>query len=136
MIIRENRHDEYAYRVAAFELDPSVTRLEEGQWVTLQNGKLVIADGTKKAFIATGSKRAGRNQVGGVPVKQVSILVGGFILTVDQFDATGTYGELTPLKVKAGGILTPWISGTDKAEQIVAYSVNEPLAGSLRIISA
>lgn len=131
MIKFENRHDEYAYRVANFDLDPSVTTLHDGQWVTLSNGKLVVADGTKKAFICTGSKRAGRDQISGLPVQKVAILVGAFVLSTDQFDTTGTYGELTPLAVKEGGILTP--AGED--DMVAAYSVAPPNGGFLRIIA-
>ena len=119
MIKFENRFDEYAYRVATFDLDATVTSLSEGQWVTIVGGKLVIATGTTKAFIAMGSHRAGRDQVAGLPVKKISILVGTFILTTDEFNTSGTYGDMTPLMITAGGILTPVV--TPATDKCVAY---------------
>lgn len=136
MIKFENRYDEYAYRVATLELDPSVSSVEEGQWVTISDGKIVISDGTKKSFMVIGSKRVGRDQVSGVPVKQVAFLHGPFIVATDKFDAAQTYNDMTPLKVTTGGILTPWVSGTDSPDKIVAYAMGAPVGGFLRIISA
>ena len=134
MLKLENRFDEYSYRVANFDLDPTVTSLKEGQWVTITGGKLTIADGTKKAFIATGSHRAGRDQVAGIPVKKIAILVGTFILTTDQFNTGGTYTDMTPLMVTTGGILTPVV--TPATDRCVAYAVGAPVNGFIRIISA
>ena len=133
----ENRFDEYSYRVATRYIDPSVTRLEEGQWVTLNDqGKVVISDGSSKSFIATGSKREGRDQVGGRAVQKVSYLHGVFELSVDNFDPAGDYASnpITPLKVVAGGILAPWNAG-DGAEKIEAYAIGQPSGGYLRIFS-
>lgn len=131
MIKFENRFDEYAYRLAMFEVDPSVTEIEEGQFVTLKNGKLVISDGTKKSFIAIGSMRKGRDQIGGVPVKKIAVLYGNYVLSTDQFDPSGTYSDMTPLTVGNGGKLKP-AAGNDK---VVAYSVAAPVDGFLRIIA-
>ena len=153
MINFANRFDEYAYRVASRELDPSVTTLEEGQWVTVNaSGKLVVADGTTKSFLAIGSKRVGRDQISGVSVKKISYLVGPFELTVTNFDATGTYANMTPLVVIADGILSPATPVTVTAttednvttyaiagsmpDKIVAYSMGAPVNGELRIVSA
>lgn len=138
MIKFEQRFDEYAYRVADDYLDDSVVTLEEGQWVTYNaSGNLVVADGTTKAFLVIGSKRAGRDNVSGVPVKKVSFLHGAFRLRVDNFDSTGTYAAtMTPLKVATGGILAPWVSTTDTADQIVAYAKGAPASGYLTIYSA
>ena len=128
MLKKHNRYDEYAYRIATLELDPSVTKLEEGQFVTVNEaGKLVIADGTKKAFMAIGSKRVGRDQIGGVPVKKVSFLVGQHIQTTSCVDTTQTYKAMSPLKLKADGVLT--LADPDKslepdpAHKIVGYAL-------------
>ncbi|MDF2841732.1 MAG: hypothetical protein K0R00_158 [Herbinix sp.] len=138
MIKAEQRFDEYAYRVSDEYLSDSVTTLEEGQWVTFNaSGELVVADGTVKAFLAIGSKRPGRDQVSGVPVKKIPFLHGAFRLATDQFDPTGTYtAVITPLKVMAGGILTPWASATDSADKLVAYAKGAPVDGMLKIFSA
>lgn len=135
MIKVENRFDDYAYRVSTFPLDPTVSTLEEGQWVTLKGGKLVIATGTeKKAFIAIGSKRVGRDQVAGKIVDKVAVLMGNFVLTVSNFDSMGSYTEdMTALKIKEGGILTPTTGDTD---HVVAYAIGKPINGFLRIVSA
>ncbi|MEG0728140.1 MAG: hypothetical protein RR420_00820 [Anaerovoracaceae bacterium] len=138
MIKKENRFDHNAYRVT-FDLDPSVTKLEEGQSVSLNDsGKLVIADGTKKSYVAMGSKRAKRDQVTGLPVQKIAVLVGSAILSISNIDATQTYKAGSPLKVKADGVLTladPDNASTpDKAHKIVGYA-HGPLSpsGFLRV---
>lgn len=135
MIRKENRFDEYSYRVASLPLDLTVDRVEEGQWVTIKNGKVVIAGAEDvKAFLVIGSKREGRDQVSGKAVCKVSFLVGDFMLTVSNFDTSKSYTtDMTPLKVAEGGILEPGTQGTDK---IVAYAIGQPNAGFLRIVSA
>lgn len=134
MIRKESRWDAYAYRVGKFLLDEKVEKVEEGQWVTIKGGKVVIADGTeKKAFLCIGSKREGRDQVSGRAISKVSFLVGPFAgLKVTNYDTMGTYGDMKPLCVKTGGILTPVTS----SEPVVAYAVGEPVDGHLEIISA
>lgn len=134
MIRNEGRFDSYAYRVGKFQLDESVKNVEEGQWVTIKNNKIVIADGTeKKAFLCIGSKREGRDQVSGKAISKVSFLVGPFAgLKVTNFDTDGSYGDMKPLCIKTGGILTP-VTGT---EPVVAYGVGTPVDGYLEIISA
>lgn len=138
MIKFEQRFEDYAYRIADEYLDDSVSELEEGQWVAYNaTGKLAIADGTVKAFLAIGSKRAGRDQVGGVSVKKISFLHGAFRLRVSNFDPAGTYATtMTPLVVTAGGILKPFDEATNKAHQIVAYAKGQPVDGFLTIYSA
>lgn len=131
MIKFENRFDEYAYRVATLELDPSVQTLEEGQFVTVKDGKLILANKTdKKAFIATGSHRVGRDQIAGKAVKKVAFLVGASILTITNFNAGETYGDMTPLTVDKG-VVTPKKAETDL---IVGYSLAKPVSGGLRIL--
>lgn len=134
MIRKESRWDAYAYRVGKFLLDEKVDKVEEGQWVTIEGGKVVIAKGTeKKAFLCIGSKREGRDQVSGKALQKVSFLVGPFAgLKVTNFDAEGEYKDMQPLCVKEGGILTPATSD----EVIVAYAVGAPVDGHLEIISA
>jgi hypothetical protein len=132
MINKENRFDEYSYRVAYRQLNSAVTALEEGQWVTIKNNEIVIADGTQKSFLCTSSIRAGRDQISGKPVKKAAYLFGTFELSVTNFNPAGAYGDMVPLKVMAGGILTPGIVGTDIIE---AYAMGLPVAGVLRICS-
>lgn len=134
MIRKESRWDAYAYRVGKFLLDEEVKTVEEGQWVTIKKGKVVIADGTeKKAFICIGSKREGRDQVSGKAMQKVSFLVGPFAgLKVTNFDTAKTYTDMAPLCVKEGGVLAPVTAN----EVIVAYAVGAPVDGHLEIISA
>ena len=134
MIKKENRFDEYSYRVASLPLDPSVERIEEGQWVTIKGGKLVLAGAdTKKAFIAIGSKREGRDQVSGKALQKVAFLVGNFMLTVSNIDLEKSYDpDMTPLKVVEGGILAP----VEGDETVVAYAIGQPVAGYVRIVNA
>jgi hypothetical protein len=133
MINKENRFDEYSYRVAYRQLSSTVTSLEEGQWVTIVNGEIVISDGTQKSFICTSSNRSGRDQISGKPVRKAAYLLGTFELSVTNFDPLGTYGDMVPLKVTTDGILTDGVPGTDIIE---AYAMGLPVAGVLRICSA
>ena len=129
----ENRFDEYAYRVASLPLAADA-RVEEGQWVTVKNGELVLAKSTdKKAFIAIGSNREGRDQVAGKFMRKISFLVGDFMLTVNNFDTAKTYTDMTPLKVVDGN-LAPVESA--EAATVVAYALGAPVNGFLRIVSA
>ena len=135
MIKFENRFDEYAYRIAYREIDPSLTSVEEGTWVTINaDGKLIAADGTKKAFILIGSRRTGRDTVSGVPVKKLSYLHGVFELSTDKFDVAKTYTEMTPLVVE-DGIVRPFVDASDKSYLIEAYALGAPANGLLRICS-
>lgn len=136
MIRFENRFDSNAYRVANIPLASTVETVEEGQWVTFKGGALTVADGTeKKSWLCIGSKRTGRDQVSGKIIHKVSFLVGAFGLSVSNFDTEGTYtDDVTPLKTKAGGILTP-VTGSG-SEIIVAYALGKPVNGFLRIFSA
>lgn len=135
MIKVDNHFDEYAYRVATRSLDSSVVSdVLEGQWVMITDaGTIVISDGTRKSFINTSSRRSGRDTI--TPSGKVTYLHGSFELSTDQYDTGGTYVGMTPLKVKAtGGVLMPWVSGTDAANKIEAYAVGAPVAGYLRIV--
>ena len=130
MIKFGKRFDEYAYRVAKLDLDPSVTELEEGQFVTIKGRKLVLANKTdKKAFIATGSHRQGRDQIAGKPIQKVAFLLGTAMLTITNFDTTKVYGDLTPLTVVDGTITT-----ASDGDLVVAHSVAAPVSGELEII--
>lgn len=133
MIRFENRFDEYAYRVASLPLAASA-KVEEGQWVTVKSGELVLANSTdKKAFIAIGSNREGRDQVAGKFMRKISFLVGDFMLTVNNFNTSKNYTDMTPLKV-VNGNLEP-VESSDGAT-VVAYALGAPVNGFLRIVSA
>ena len=138
MIKFENRFDEYAYRVAYRELDNSVTELEEGKWITINDqGKVVISDGTQKSFLCKTSLRAGRDQISGKSVRKASYYLGVFEVTVTNFDPAETYGAMTPLCVNADGDLTPYVEGeSGQPWLIAAYSLGAPVNGELRICTA
>ena len=134
MIRFENRFDEYAYRVSSLPLAANA-KVEEGQWVTIKDGEVVLANGTeKKAFLAIGSNREGRDQVAGRIVRKISFLVGDFMLKVSNFDSGKTYNSMSPLKVKGDGNLT--LSETPETDTVVAYALGAPVNGFLRIVSA
>ena len=133
MIRFENRFDEYAYRVSSLPLAANA-KVEEGQWVTVKNGEVVLATSTdKKAFIAIGSNREGRDQVAGKFIRKISFLVGDFMLTVSNFNTSKSYSDMTPLKVVDGN-LAPVES--KETETTVAYALGAPVNGFLRIVSA
>lgn len=135
MLKKDNRFDNYAYRVATREIDGSVESLYEGSWVTLDEttGKVKPAGATDKvAFLCTTSERAGRDNVksqGTFP--KCAYYLGAFEVTVANdeagntaFDAEGTYKYLTPLTVKKDvttgqGILAP----ASESDKVFAYSV-------------
>lgn len=137
MIVRENHFDEYAYRVANCDIADPTMVIEEGSWVTLDtNGKIIASDGTKKSFLFISSKRTGRDNI--TPqgaFNKGAFLHGSFVMTVKNsdlgntaYDSSKTFAVLTPLKVaKDGttnmGVLQPWVTGTDKVELLVGYSL-------------
>lgn len=134
MIKFEQRFDANAYRIGDGTLSGTVTTLEEGQWVTYDaNGELVIAGAASvHAFLAMGSKRDGRDQVAGRPVKKITFLHGPFRLKTDQFDATGTYATtMTPLTLADNGILTD--ADMVAGDKVYAYAKGEPVDGFLLI---
>lgn len=135
MIKFENRFDEYAYRVSSLPL-AATAKVEEGQWVTIKDGEVVLANGTtdKKAFLAIGSNREGRDQVAGRIVRKISFLVGDFMLTVSNFDTGKSYSSMSPLKVNETGNLT--LSESPGTDTVVAYALGAPVNGFLRIVSA
>lgn len=147
MIKFENRFDSYAYREATKVLSSAIiaSGFEEGQWVTLgTDGKIALSDGTKKSFMITTSKRDGRDNTSTNTVQKGTFLFGAYEVTVQNnpdaesdtaFASGETYAVMDALKVTTGGILTPWISGTDAVNKIVAY-VAAPIvaaSGELRI---
>lgn len=133
MIRFENRFDEYAYRVASLPLAANA-KVEEGQWVTVEKDEVVLAtDSTKKAFLAIGSNREGRDQVAGKFMRKISFLVGDFMLTVNNFDKAKTYESMTPLKVVDGDLAPVEDAAT---EITAAYALGAPVNGFLRIVSA
>jgi len=129
MIRAEKRFDEYSYRDASMDLTPGVV-VEEGQFVTIKAGKLVLANKADvKAFMAIGSNRPGRDQVSGRIVGKISFLVGNLIVSTNKFDTTKTYSDdMTPLTVVAGNVC-PAAAG----ELIVGYAIGKPVNGFLRI---
>lgn len=130
MIKFQKRFDSNSYRIATLDLDESVKSLEEGQFVTIKNRKLILANKTdKKAFISTGSKRIGRDQVSGKSVQKTAFLVGSAILTITNFDASKTYGDLTELTVVNGTITV-----AETGDLVVANSLSAPNGGALEII--
>lgn len=133
MIKKENRFDEYAYRVSTRKLASTVTALEEGQFVTINSdGELEIADGTTKAFMAMSSLRTGRDNVAGG--RNCTYLMGNLEVTIDQFDDTETYTAMAPLIVGADGVLTVVPAVPSGDEIIEAYAVGAVVDGFLRVI--
>lgn len=136
MIKANSRYDDYAYRVAYFNLSDTVESIEEGQFGTFdENGEVVLADSTsKKVFLVIGSKRAGRDQISGKATKRIAFLHGPFLVSISNYDEEGTYnGGLTPLKISDEGTVTPVTAeGTDI---VVAYAIGQPSGGFLTIVS-
>lgn len=135
MIRFDNRWDAYSYRIASATLDSTVDTLEEGQFVTFNaQGNLVLAGkDSKKAWIAMGSARPGRNQVAGKIVRKISFLHGAWGLEITNYDTDGSYTEpVTPLTV-VNGVVTPSTATTDL---IVAYAIGAPKNGVLTVMSA
>lgn len=131
MVGQNHRYFEQAYRVSDYELDSSVTSLQDGQWLELNSsGKLIVALGSNKAYMTLSSIKTGRDTVNGGSGQAV-ILVGPYRAETDQWDTAGTYTEGAPLKVKTdgSGVLTPWVGtgGTpDNARLIVGYVTKVP----------
>lgn len=136
MIKFQARFDEYAYRIANLPLATTEKTVEEGQFVTIKNGEVVLATKTDtKAFLCIGSKREGRDQVSGKIVKNISFLHGAFFgLEVTNFDSMKDYsGGIKALTFEDGKLKPVEAPGTDL---VVAYSLGAPVGGYLKIMSA
>ena len=131
-------------RVSSWKLDPSVTALDDGQWMTLNSsGNLVVADGTStKAYITISSRRQGSTGLPnnmGAPIQEspardtvsvsgkAIVLIGAFKLATDMYDTTKTYLYNDPLTVVAGGLLAP---ATVATEIIVAHVSKVPTSSA------
>lgn len=116
MIAYENRFDAYAYRVGTFDLDATLLALsviEDGTMVHLtDDGKLAVADGTKKSFIMTTSKKTNRDLITGKVVKKGAILVGAVILNTDQIETGDTWAPSKELYVQGGKLTCTKPTGT------------------------
>lgn len=153
MIKNVNRYDAYAYRIASRPFAPLAGNIHEGSWITLNDdGQIVQSTGAKKSFLLLTSKRPGRDNVSPQQFPRGSYLLGAFEITVvndadadTAFDSTETYAAMTPLKVNADGILTPWVAPTiatgsitaagDIGVEIAAYALGAPVDNELRICS-
>jgi len=132
MIKFENRYDEYSYRISGPASAALPAVFEEGTWVTLNNlGEVVVSDGSKKSFMATASRRPGRDTIN--PSGMVTYLFGHYNVSTDKFNPAGSYSVMSPLKVIAGGILSPWIQVSDTVDEIVAYCITPPGDGFIQI---
>jgi hypothetical protein len=135
MLKKMDRYIGHSYSIANAELKTTGT-VEEGTWVTLDtDGTLIVADGTQKSFLLTGSQRAGRDQTANGLFKGISFVHGPFYgLNTSKFDGTKDYAPMTPLVVVDGGILTPATGAV--GEIVEAYAIKKISATELEIMSA
>ena len=137
MIKLNGRYDHNAYRISSYPLSQALVdaKVEEGTWVTLLNGELVLPAAGKKAFILMGSAKDGRNQVAGQITPLATILAGPLSVSTDMVDTTKTFTEMGELTTDADGKLVPV---TDPATEVtLAYSLDSALNdGFLRIVCA
>ena len=135
MIKFQSRYDNNAYRVSEYPLSNTVKSVEEGQLVTVKNGEVVLATSKDKcAFVCMGSKRQGRDLVGGRICKQITFLVGKSMLFTNCFDASKTYKdtEMTPLKCNDKSMYEP---ASGPSDNVIAYAVGGVKDGYLRVIT-
>lgn len=121
-----HRYFQNAHRVSDYPIDPSVTALEDGQWLMLNaDRKLVISDGSARSYLTTSSIKLGRNTV--KESGKAVILVGPYRVETDQWDRSATYAIMDPLKVNANGVVTKFVVGTDtRFDLIVGYVTKVP----------
>ena len=137
MIKLNGRYDHNAYRIGSFPLSQSLVtaKVEDGTWVTMANGELVLPEAGSKAFMLMGSAKDGRNQVAGQLNPMATFLAGPLSVSTNVIDIAATYTDMCGLKVNALGQLTP-VTGTG-TEVVVAYALDSVLTdGYLRILCA
>jgi len=154
MIQYDARYFNNAHRISDVAIDPSVTVLYDGQWMTISptNTAVISAGGlNNKSFMTISSKWGslgasigapittpitGRDNV--TPTGTVALLMGPYRVETDQFDATKTYVNGAALKVSTTvpGVVTPFIQGTDDRSLVVGYVFNAPaVAGDMLTIA-
>lgn len=118
MIKYEARYFNNAHRLSDVPVDAAVTVLYDGQWMQIsEDGTAVLSDGAvnKKSYMTISSKWGALGNGIGTPITAektgrdnvsstgtVSLLLGGFRVATDQFDATKTYVPGAALKVYDG----------------------------------
>ena len=144
MIKADARYFNNAHRISDVPLDSGVTALYDGQWLMFGTGatagKLILHTGAanKRGYITLSSKYgdvganigraitedpAGRDNV--TSTGFATVLAGTYRLATDQYE-TATYVPGAALKISANAKLTPWVKGTDLAEDIVGYVTVAP----------
>ncbi len=148
MIKAEARYFNNAHRISDVPLSTSVTELYDGQWLMYGTGgdagKFILHDGTsnRRGYITISSKYgdvganigrpitmdpAGRDNV--TSTGFATVLAGTYRLATDQYE-TGSYTPGAALKISANAKLTPWVAGTDKAEDIIGFVAVAPASAS------
>jgi hypothetical protein len=125
-----------AHRIEG-EVDASVTAIQPGQLFQFNDsGKLVYADGTKKAYPTLNSRyngtgyglqgelNEGRDDVS--RTKRIALLKGNFEIGTDQYDATKTFVSGEPIVAGPGGKVIPFIEATHKPWDIVGFVTYVP----------
>jgi hypothetical protein len=143
MIQLDARYINNAHIISDVPLDKAVTELFDGQFLMMKaDGTMTKHDGStgKRGYMTISSKygnpvnnigqpitapKNGRDNVTSTGL--VAVLIGPYRLGTDQYEV-GTYTPGAPLKVSASAKLTPWVAGTDKAEDIVGYVWTAPAA--------
>lgn len=115
----------------------SVANIQPGQLFQLDaTGNFVVADGTKKAYPTLnsrfpgqglglqGERLEGRDDVS--RSGRIAVLKGNFEIGTDQYDKTKTFVHGNPVVPATGGVVRPFVTGTDKPEYIVGYVTHVP----------
>jgi hypothetical protein len=125
-----------AHRIEGY-VDASVTNIQPGQLFQFNNaGKLVYADGSKKAYPTLNSRyngtgygqqgelNEGRDDVS--RTGKIALLKGNFEIGTDQYDTTKTFVFGEPVVPGANGKVIPFIEGTHKPWDIVGFVTYVP----------
>lgn len=129
-----------AHRIEG-EVDASVTTVQPGQLFQFNDaGKLVYADGTRKAYPTLNSRyngngyglqgelNEGRDDVS--RTKRLALLKGNFEIGTDQYDKLATYTYGQPLTAAAGGVVTPFdpaaVGNATKFHLVIGYVTYVP----------
>lgn len=142
-MLKKNLYDKKAFRFSNYEVDPSVTKVEEGQLFQLSDaGKWVYADGTRKAYPTLNNRFAGagygpqNERLEGLDdVTQSGMLAcysGNYEIHSDQYDKAASYTSGKALHPSTDpakkGLVTVYDSANPahKVEHIIGFVTLTP----------
>lgn len=140
MALAQTNYIQNAHRLDR-PVDATVTNVQPGQLFQLNaSGNFVVADGTQKAYPtlnsrfpglglgSQGERLEGRDDVS--RAGRIAVLKGNYEIGTDQYDTSKSYVNGSPVVPATGGIVRPYVDGTDKPFHIIGYVTHVPTSAT------